>query len=661
MSVPLSRHDPPQPSSGRRYSIVVTTDAETVRATGSGFDPVELRANLRQADPGVLVAVLAQLTGDASVIDKFGPAITHVPDPPERAGVTDPETAEALASAVLDALASPSPHCVADDPELFTRLLPLALGSEVDDEFVPLLLEQGGFQLSQPTLPRTVPIPATTSVAIIGAGLAGMIAAFAAADAGVAYEIFDRNDEVGGTWLTTTYPGIGVDTPSAYYSLSREVNPDWTSYYPQGAEYQAYLVSLADKYRLRDHIRFGTEVESLTWEEDRRQWRIETADRDGHRRISHHRVVITAAGYLNRPRWPDVRGRETFAGTSIHSAQWDSSLDLTGKRVAVIGAGCTAVQIVDACVDEVAHLTVFQRQPHWVAPRKRPTDDVPEFRRYLGRHVPYYANWHRLKSYWATSDNNYPVILQDPAWASEHLSISPANDMLLQMCLEYIDRTFGADSELAKKVTPDFAPYGKRIIRDPGGYYAALTRSHVDVEASEPAEVNERGIVTADGRQIDLDVIIYATGYHLDFLSTIDIRGRGGRTLAGEWGDSPRAYRGGTVPGFPNLFINSAPNYSPGHGAGANFSMEVMAHYIIECLQLMALRGATAIEVTQRAHDDYVAAIDEAMAGTVWCHTPNAHTYYRSGSGRVVVATPYRLVDLWHQHRAPIEEHFELR
>ena len=207
--------------------------------------------------------------------------------------------------------------------------------------------------------------------------------------------------------------------------------------------------------------------------------------------------------------------------------------------MAIIGAGCTAVQIVDACVDEVEHLTVFQRQPHWVAPRKRLTDDVPEHRRYLGRHLPYYANWNRLKSYWGTADNNYPVILQDPEWAKDHLSISPANDVLLQMCLEYIDRTFGAGTELAKKVTPDFAPYGKRIIRDPGGYYAALTREHVDVEASEPAEVNAKGIVTADGRQIDLDVIIYATGYHLDFLSTMDIRGRDGRKLADEWGDSP--------------------------------------------------------------------------------------------------------------------------
>jgi cation diffusion facilitator CzcD-associated flavoprotein CzcO len=626
-------------------------------------DPAELRANLLLADPGVLVAVLAQLTGDATVPARFGARISHVPDPPERAGSTDSDTAEELADAVIEALGAPrADHTVAaDDPEFFARLLPVALGSDVDAEHVPLLLEQGGFRPSEPTLPRTVPIPDTVNVAIIGAGIAGINAALAAAEAGVAYEILDRNDEVGGTWFTTRYPGIGVDTPSAYYSLSREVNPDWSNYYPQGAEYQAYLVALADKHGLREHTRFGTEVEALWWDEDHDRWQIHSVNADGERDVSYARVVVTAAGYLNRPRWPDVPGRDSFAGTSVHSAQWDPELDLTGKRVAIIGAGCTAVQIVDSCVEQVDHMTVFQRQPHWVAPRKRLTDDVPPHRRYLGKHLPNYANWHRLKSYWATADNNYPIILRDPEWAATHLSISPTNDVLLQMCLEYIDRTFGAGTELAKKVTPDFAPYGKRIIRDPGGYYAALTRDHVDVEASEPAEVNANGIVTAEGRQIDLDVIVYATGYHLDFLSTLDIRGRDGRTLADEWGDSPRAYRGGTVPGFPNLFITSAPNYSPGHGAGANFSMELLSHYIVECLQLMALRDATTMEVTEEAYQDYVAAIDQAMSGTVWCHTPNAHTYYRSGSGRVVVATPFRLVDLWHQHRAPIEEDYVLR
>ncbi|MCV7170010.1 NAD(P)/FAD-dependent oxidoreductase [Mycobacterium manitobense] len=638
----------------------MTIDAATPTThDASQVDLEALRTHLRQADPGVLVAVLAQMTDDASVLDRFAPKISHEPDPPEKRGVTDSDTMEAIVAALVSAVeaqAAPVPV----DEVLFSRLLPLALGSDVDDEFVPLLLEQGGFQLSQPALPRDVPIPSTTTVAIIGAGIAGIVNALAAEDAGVTYEIYDRNHEVGGTWLTTTYPGIGVDTPSVYYSLSREVNPDWSNYYPQGAEYQAYLVSLADRYGLREHTRFGTEVEALWWDEDRRQWQIHSVTREGHREVSHARVVITAAGYLNRPRWPDLPGRESFTGVSVHSARWDSTLDLTGKRVAIIGAGCTAVQIVDACVDQVDHLTVFQRQPHWVAPRKRLSDDVPDFRRFLGRHLPYYANWHRLKSYWGTADNNYPVILRDPEWAAEHLSISPANDVLLQMCTEYIDRMFGEGTELAEKVTPDFAPYGKRIIRDPGGYYAALTRDHVDVEASEPAAVNAQGIVTQDGRQIDLDVIIYATGYHLDFLSTVDIRGRDGRTLRAEWGDSPRAYRGGTVPGFPNLFITSAPNYSPGHGAGANFSMEVLAHYIAECLQLMAMRGATTMEVTRQAYDDYVAQIDDAMSRTVWCHTPNAHTYYRSGSGRVVVATPWRLVDVWHQHRAPIEEHFVL-
>jgi len=639
------------------------TAATESTSTPGPTDVDVLRDNLRHADPGVLTAVLAQLTGDPGVVDTYAPEISHIPDPPERAGVTDPDTAAALIDDIVDALgraraADAVPVC---DRDFFARLLPIALGSQVDDEHVDLLLEQGGFQRSQPALPRTVPIPDSVEIAIVGAGIAGISVALAAAEEGVRYAIFDRNAEVGGTWYTTVYPGIGVDTPSAYYSLSGEVNSDWTSYYPQGAEYQAYLVALADKHKLRDHTRFCTEVEALWWDGDRKQWQIHWVSTEGRRDISYATVVVTAAGYLNRPRWPDIQGRETFAGISIHSARWDPSLDLTGKKVAIIGAGCTAVQIVDACAEQVDHLTVFQRQPHWVAPRKRLTDDVPVHKRYLGRRLPYYANWIRLKSYWGTADNNYPVILQDPEWAKDHLSISPANDILLQICLDYIDRTFGKDTELAKKVTPDFAPYGKRIIRDPGGYYAALTRDHVDVEASEPAEVNANGIVTQRGRQIDLDVIIYATGYHLDFLSTVDIRGRDGKKLTDEWGDSPRSYRGGTVPGFPNLFTMSAPNYSPGHGAGANFSMEVLAHYIVECLQLMALRGATTIEVTQRAYENYVAGIDEVMSRTVWCHTPSAHTYYRSGSGRVVVATPYRLVDVWQQHRAPIEEDFVLQ
>ncbi|MFL0275618.1 NAD(P)-binding domain-containing protein [Mycobacterium sp. SMC-19] len=640
----------------------MTTDA-TVTADHTGSDPAELRSYLRQADAGVLVAVLAQLTGDPAVVDRFADKISFEPDPPEQIGVTDDETREVLVEAVMAALDQPRPAGAlpSDDPALFARIAPLALGTEVSAEYVGLLLEQGGFHPSQPVLPRTAELPTDFKVVIIGAGIAGMAAALECADAGIDFEIVDRNDEVGGTWYTAVYPGIGVDTPSAYYSLSRDINGGWSSYYPQGAEYQKYLESVATQNNLRDHTRFSTEVEALWWDEERRLWQIHAVGPDGTREVSYANAVIPAVGYLNRPRWPDLAGKESFAGVSIHSAEWDPDLDLRGKKVAIIGAGCTAVQIVDACVGEVEHLTVFQRQPHWVAPRKRLTDDVPESRRWLNTHIPYYANWNRLKSFWGTADNNYPVILRDPEWAADHLSISPANDVLLRMCLDYIDRVFGAGTDLAKKVTPDFAPYGKRIIRDPGGYYAALAKPHVDVEASEPAQVNERGIVTQDGRQIDLDVIIYATGYYLDFLSTVDIRGRDGIKLSDVWGDSPSAYRGGMVPGFPNMFISSAPNYSPGHGAGHNFGVEVMVHYVMECLQLMAQRGVPTIEVTPEAFESYVGEIDTAMADTVWCHTPTAHTYYRSGGGRIVTAFPFRLIDVWQSHRAPIEGDFILR
>ncbi len=638
------------------------TIAVTVAADEKSLDPEELRANLREADAGILVAVLAQVSGDPGVADRFAGRISFTPDPPEQRGTTDPETHTELVEAVVAALANARPEgAVAfDDPDLFARIAPLALGTEVSGEYIGLLLEQGGFHPSQPVLPRTAKLPADFKVTIVGAGMAGMAAALECAAAGIAYEIIDRNDEVGGTWYTAVYPGIGVDTPSAYYSLSRDINGDWSSYYPQGAEYQCYLKSVADKNALRDHIRFSTEVQALRWVEDRKLWEVRTVAADGTQDVSYANVVVPAAGYLNRPRWPELAGRDTFGGVSIHSAEWDPELSLRGKKVAIIGAGCTAVQIVDAAVDEVEHLTVFQRQPHWVAPRKRLTDDVPAHRRWLNAHVPFYANWNRLKSFWGTADNNYPVIVRDPEWAAEHLSISPANDVLLQMCRDYIDRVFGADTELGKKVTPDFAPYGKRIIRDPGGYYAALTREHVDVEASEPAAVNERGILTQDGRQIDLDVIIYATGYHLDFLSTIDIRGRDGVRLAEVWGDSPSAYRGGLVPGFPNMFVSSAPNYSPGHGAGHNFGVEVMVHYLMECLQLMAQREASTLEVTPEAFEAYVRHIDETMAQTVWCHTPTAHTYYRSG-GRIVTAFPFKLIDVWQSHRAPNEEDLLVR
>lgn len=630
------------------------------------LDATTIRSHLNDADPAVLLAALVQVTGETELLDRYNPEISHDADPPEMVGRAPDHVRSAIIDRFTRIIASGDAaraHRRAVDPAVFSRLAPLALGTPVDDEFIPMLLDQGGFQEPHPVVPRTGPLPGSTSVAVIGAGLAGIAAAVRAQAMGVPYTVFEREHGVGGTWRTQIYPGVGVDTPAAYYSYSFELSPDWTNYYPSGDEYHAYLDRVVDKHGIREQIRFGTEVESLAWNESRHQWRITVVDSSTDTRsVSYARTVITAVGYLNRPKFPDVKGRETFAGISVHSGEWDHSLDVAGKRVAVVGAGCTAAQLVDAIAPSVEHLTLYQRQPHWVGRRRREDDSVPAHKKWLLAHVPYYAEWCRTKAFWAAADNLYPVIRVDPEWAAEHRSISRANDVLMRDCLSYISDTFGADSDLARKVTPDFPPFGKRIIRDPGNYYQALNQPNVDVVTSELSRVTPDGIVTADGQFTEVDVIIYATGFTLDFLSQFDIRGRDGVRLVDEWANNnPRSYLGGTVPGFPNLFVTSAPNSSQGHGAGQNFGVECFVHYIGECLQLMAERGATSLEPTREAYEAHTARVDAAMESTIWRNAPTAHTYYKNQAGRVILPWPWRLVDLWNELRAPREADYILR
>lgn len=620
----------------------------------------ELEAALDHADSGVLLAILVQLTGDTELLDRWAASVEHTADPPEMRGIADGATHRQIVDGILAVLAerraeAQAPADPAPDHDVAWRLFELALGQKISADYVPMLLEQGGFERAQPTVAHSKALPADTTVAIVGAGLAGIAAALAAQRAGVAFEIYERNSDVGGTWLTQRYPGVGVDTPAAFYSLSMHLNTGWSSYYPKGGEFNDYLTGLYDDHAVRDHVHFDTEVEALRWDEEQTRWQITL--RSGDRRwTTTATFVITAAGYFNRVKHPDWPGRESFAGLSVHSGQWDTDIDLAGKRVAVVGTGCTSAQIVDVLSKQVEHLTLVQRQPHWVAPRKRASDDISEPDRILLRELPLYAQWRRVKAFWGAADNGYPVVVVDPEWARDHVSISPANDALMQECLSYIDRTFGAGSELAQKMTPDFAPFGKRIIRDPGGYYDALTRPHVSVESAAIQQVVPEGIINADGELIELDAIIYATGYTMEFLSDIEIRGRGGITLAEEWDGNPRAYIGGTIPGFPNFFMTSAPNQLPSHGAGNNFSIEVAVHYAFECIQLIAERGARTIEPTRAAYDSFVREIDDTMEGMVWRHTVNANSYYRDESGRVIVACPFRLLDAWRLHRSPIEE-----
>lgn len=632
------------------------------------LDRDQLRSNLGAADPAIMVLCAVHATGDPTLLDRFGSEVRRsAPSGPAATlpiVTMDDDVLAELTDVLVEALCSDpvTPRLMVDDRESFLSMAQLAVGGPVAREFAPLLLEQSGFVPSQPVVPRSKTPAPTQRIAILGAGMAGIAAGVYADQNNFEYEIFERSNDIGGTWRTNTYPGVAVDTPSLYYSYSFDLNAQWSRYFPVGDEYQDYLRRVVDTFGIKSHIRFDTEVTGLRWIEVDQEWEVVSTDPAGNRSTSRFSAVITAFGYLNRPKFADVPGRETFTGSTVHTARWPKDLDLAGKRVAVIGAGATSVQVVGAIGDQVGSLNFFQRQPHWVMPKNAGSPEVPEGERWLLAHLPFYNQWFRLKTYWGASDNMYDVVRADPEWMKDHVSISPANDAVMQFCLGHIANSFADRPDLAAAMTPDYAPAGKRLVRDPGNFYSTLKKPNVEVVTERIERIVPEGVVTADGRTHEVDVIVHATGFTLDYLSPIEIVGREGRTLNEVWrGDDPFAYLGGTVPGFPNLFVTSGPNTSPGHGGGHNFTVEAVLHYIFECLQLLVENDASTIEVTTEATDDYNERVAAQLENSVWTTQTGANTYYRNKAGRVTLPSPWRMVDFWTMLRKPDASAFSVK
>lgn len=626
----------------------------------------DLRDAIDHCDPAPLLMAMVHATGDLGLLDEVEPRLTFgepgshyrtgdaplVPPGQYPADVVADirrRAHEVLRPDMTDRLGVP-------DPELFARMARIATSEQVDPEFIPLLREQSGFVRSERHVPVTVTPPEDVNVVVIGAGIVGINAAIELGRAGFSYRVFEARHEIGGTWSANTYPGAAVDTPSHYYSYSFDLNPDWSRYYPTGVEYQRYLKAVVARHRLDEHITFRTRVVSARWQEAERRWEVVTEGPDGARETHHAAAVVTALGMLNSPNVPDVPGMDEFAGRIVHTAEWDTNLDLADKRVVVLGTGCTSVQVVAAIVDEVRALDVVVRSPHWIVPEKAVQNDVPEAQRWALAHLPRFHEWFRLRSYWFASDNLYSLPRIDPEWAAEHFSASPANEMVLRNATAYLHTTLADRPDLIEQLTPDFRPYGKRIVKDPG-FYAALTREHVRLHRASFERITSDGVVLTTGEFVPADVVVLATGFQLEFTTGIEITGRHGRTLAQEWsgGEDPRAYLGIQVAGFPNLFVTAGPNSAPNHGAGHNLLSEEQVHYVVECLQYLLEHGHAAMDVRPEVMDEYNARVDAALDETVWKHPGSADVggYYRNAHGRSVVACPWRLVDYWTMLREP--------
>lgn len=638
---------------------VAPTVNEATRRLPIG-DRSTLREVLDGADVPTLLMVYVHLTGDVDVLDRFAPHIRPV----MLGGVQIPHTLAAdLRARLFDVLTQCPPlNLAGPSPRLMHKMMSVYVGEPVAEEFLPLLLEQAGF-----TGPQGIDLslrqspPQGFKVLVIGAGLTGINAGVRLAEAGYDYEIIERNDEVGGTWYHTRYPGLAVDTPSHFYSYSFELNANWTHWFSRGQENQDYLVHCARKFGVRDHVTFNTEVTSCVWDEAAMKWTVGLRANDDTTSTRIVDVVVCAVGFNNRPKDITIPGYGAFRGASMHTAKWDDGIRLEGKRIAVIGTGASAMQVAPAMAQIASKLTVFQRSKHWVMPIPILNERVPETLKWAMREIPHYGQWFRLHTYWNASDGLYQNVVMDPDWTMPEVSASAANEGIRQFLLHYIDQELADRPDLKPKVTPDYPPGGKRYCMD-NGWFKMLKCDHVELETSGIERIVENGILTKEGRLIELDVIIFATGYVLEeMLAPMHIAGRGGVTIRQLWGkDDPRAHLGIVVPGFPNYFVTSGPNSAPNHGAGVNILAEAQINFVISCLDLLHARKAKSIEPTQAACQAYNDKLDAQLKQMVWGH-PRVKSYYQNSKGRLYLSSPWRLVDYWTMLRAPNPAEFTLR
>ena len=455
---------------------------------------------------------------------------------------------------------------------------------------------------------------------IVGAGFSGIgMAVRLLRDGERDFVVLERADELGGTWRDNTYPGCRCDVPSHLYSFSFAPNPNWSSTFSSQPEILDYLRDVARRFGVIDHVRFNCELQGAEWDEERSRWRLHTSQ--GAMTAD---VLVCGQGPLSEPKLPEIPGIERFEGSMFHSAQWNHEHNLRGERVAVVGTGASAIQLVPKIQPEVAQLHIYQRTPPWVVPH--PNRPMRPFERALYRRLPLAQLAMRGAIYLARES----FVLQFRNRRMRRLATKLAMRQLRQQV---------PDPELRERLTPRYEIGCKRILPT-DEWYPTLIQSNVEVVTDGIREVRGRSIVSADGTEREIDTVILATGFHVTDLPIAGLlQGREGRTLADVWDGSPRAYKGAAVAGFPNLFFLVGPNTGLGHSSIV-FMIESQIAYVVDALRTMRRRGALTVEVREEAQASYNRELDALTRGTVWV-TGGCASYYIDRNGHNATLWPY--------------------
>lgn len=627
------------------------------------FDEARTREALQDANLPTLVMVLHQLTGEERWLQEpFAPSLTKGLTDNQSGGMSA-EIQQVVRDEAVEALrawhegrpvAVPHPSL-----ELLVRMTSTCMGEPVPPEYARLMASEMGLDPEIGAIPDpTVAPERELRVVIIGAGISGLTAALRLRQQGLDPVVIEKNDKVGGTWYENSYPGAGVDTPSYLYSWSFFPH-HWSTHFGKRDEVVHYIQEMAEHFDLVRSVRFRTEVTSAAYDEQSQTWTVDMVGPDGRDQRTAD-IVITAVGLLSRPKVPDLPGIEDFEGPIFHSARWPEDLDLTGKRVAVVGTGASSMQIVPAIVERVAGLTVFQRSPQWAAPSENYFRPVGANVHYLMDSVPYYHAWYRFRLAWIYNDKVHASLEIDPEWTDPQRSVNAANDGHRRFFTQYLEDQLQGREDLIRKALPDYPPFGKRMLMD-NGWYAALLRPHVELVTDTVTAITRSGVQTSSGEHFDADVVVLCTGFEAQrILHPMEFTGRGGVRLRELWGeDDATAYLGISMPDFPNLFFLYGPNTNSGHGGSYVFVAEAQTRYVADLVRKMMEGDIGALEPKRDVHDDYNERLDAAHSTRVWSH-PGMETFYRNAAGRVVTNMPWRIVDYWDWTRRADTDDFEL-
>jgi 4-hydroxyacetophenone monooxygenase len=629
-----------------------------------GEDPAGVAAAAATADVHPLLCAVAHRTGDLSLLRAaFEPDQAQLLVPGRGLGPAEEAEARALAVAALtEHLASGRPdHRLT--PEERRRIYGFLVGSDVAAHWDGFLTEELALPGSDPREPswRTTDrdVDGGFRCAVIGAGASGLAAAHRLRQAGITVTVFEKNSDVGGTWLENVYPGCRVDVPNQLYSFSFAQTNDWASRFSAQPDLLAYLQSTAKDLGLGECIRLRSEVTEARFDETAREWSLTVRAADGTETTEVADGIVCAVGQLNRPSFPALEGQDSFAGPSFHSAAWDDTVELSDRRVAVIGSGASAAQFVPHLAGEVAHLDVYQRTAPWLLPTDNYGDPFPPAFHELLALLPGYGRWDRVWQFWLMHEGLLVAARVDPEWDQQTEAVSAANDFVRSMLIDVL-RAQVEDDALFEKMVPHFPPFAKRALRDDGRWATALSRPDVDLVTTPITEITPHGVRTADGEEHPADVLIYGTGFRAsEFVAPMKVFGSGGIELSEEWGGDAQAYLGMTVPGFPNLFLLYGPNTNLVINGSILIMVECQVRYAVESIGRLLRGGHRTMSCRRDVHERYGREMQEGNARMVW-GVADVPTWYRNARGRVTQNWPFDLHTYWDRTREPDLADYEL-